>query len=75
MSSPFYTLSQLAALAGCAHITVQKYVEKKKLRSFRMGRYGRGFRGKHIILAEEGARFISEYRMRRTLREADKLNP
>ena len=71
MSSPFYTASQLAKLAGCAHITVQKYIEKGKLKSFRLGRYGRGFRGKHIILGEDGANFISEFRMRRTLRAAD----
>ncbi len=75
MNQPFYTARELARLAGCAHITVQKYIEKKRLRSFRKGTCGQSRTGMHIILAEDAARFISEYRIYRTLREADKLNP
>jgi len=66
MNHSFYSAKQLAELATCAHITVQKYIEKGKLRSFRKGTCGRSRTGMHIVLAEDAARFVSEYRMRRT---------
>jgi len=74
MNRPFYSAKQLAELADCAHITVQKCIEKGKLRSFRKGTCGRSRTGMHIVLAEDAARFVSEYRLKRTL-EAAKLNP
>jgi hypothetical protein len=70
MHSHYYTAKQVADLAGCSKIWVQKNLELGKLKSFRQGKYGRG-RGRHIILANDAEIFISEIRMRRTLRAAD----
>jgi excisionase family DNA binding protein len=75
MQYAYYTAKQVAELAGCPKITVTKRLERGKLPSFRLGKYGRERTGKHIILAEDAARFISEYRIYRTLRESNKLNP
>jgi hypothetical protein len=61
----FYTASQLANLAGCAHITIQKWIEKGKLPSFRQGTVGRARTGRHIVLAADAERFLSEYKSRR----------
>jgi len=69
MQHSFYTAKQVSELAKCSKIWVQKNLELGKLKSFRHGKYGRG-RGRHIIPSEEAARFISEIRMRRMLREA-----
>jgi hypothetical protein len=83
MHSHYYTAKEVATLAGCSKIWVQKNLELGKLKSFRQGKYGRG-RGRHIILANDAEIFVSEIRMRRTLRaadawhksqEVDKLNP
>ncbi len=70
MQSHYYTAREVADLAGCSKIWVQKNLESGKLKSFREGKYGRG-RGRHIILANDAEIFISEIRMRRTLRAAD----
>jgi excisionase family DNA binding protein len=61
----FYTAKELASLAGCAHITIQKWIEKKKLPSFRQGTVGRARTGRHIILAADGERFVAKYRARK----------
>lgn len=63
----FYTARELAGLAGCAHITIQKWIEKKKLRSFRKGRYGRTRTGQHIVLAADAEAFIAEYESRKPI--------
>ena len=70
MHSHYYTAKQVAELAECSKIWVQKNLELGKLKSFREGRYGQG-RGRHIILANDAEIFISQIRMRRTLRAAD----
>jgi hypothetical protein len=75
MQYAYYTAKQVAELAGCSKIWVQKNLEQKKLPSFRQGKYGKDRSGRHIILATGAARFISEIRLRRTLRESNKLNP
>ncbi len=75
MQYAYYTAKQVAELAGCSKIWVQKNLEQKKLQSFRQGKYGKDRSGRHIILAADAAWFISEFRLRGTLREADKLNP
>ena len=74
MQYAYYTARQVAELAGCSKIWVQKNLERKKLPSFRQGKYGEDRSGRHIILAADAARFISDFRVRRTLREADKLD-
>ncbi|HET9378106.1 MAG TPA: hypothetical protein VFO40_24275 [Chthoniobacterales bacterium] len=68
------TAKQVSELAECSKIWVQKNLELGKLKSFREGKYGRG-RGRHIIPAEEVARFVSEIRLRRMMRESKKFNP
>jgi len=64
----------VADLVGCPKITVTKRLERGKLPSFRLGKYGRERTGKHIILAEDAARFISEYRMYKTLKASDAVS-
>jgi hypothetical protein len=75
MHYAYYTAKQVAELAGCSKIWVQKNLERKKLPSFRQGKYGQDRSGRHIILANDAHEFISGFRMRKTAREADKLNP
>jgi excisionase family DNA binding protein len=67
MQSAYLTAKQLAEMAGCAKITVQKYIEKGKLKAFRQGRYGQQRTGRHIILAMDAARFVDEFRSRKTV--------
>jgi len=74
MQQSHYTAKQVSELAECSKIWVQKNLELGKLKSFREGKYGRG-RGRHIIPAEEVARFVSEIRLRRMMRESKKFNP
>jgi hypothetical protein len=70
MQQSHYTAKQVSELAQISKIWVQKNLESGKLKSFREGKYGRG-RGRHIILANDAEIFISQIRMRRTLRAAD----
>jgi hypothetical protein len=72
MNNTHYLAIEVAALAACSRIYVLKSIERGNLVAYRTGR---GRTSPYVIPAEEAERFISEVRMRRTLREADKLNP
>jgi hypothetical protein len=59
-------------LAECSRIYVLKSIERKNLVAFRTGR---GRTSPYVILAEDAARFISEFRIRKTIRENSRFNP
>ena len=61
----YYSVAEVAALADCSRIYVQKSIERGNLVSFRRGQHRTAA---HVIPTEDAARFLSEVQMRRTLR-------
>jgi len=61
----YYTIRQVAEMASCSKIVIQKRLERGKLASFRQGKFGKTRTGRHIILAADAERFVAEYKSRR----------
>jgi hypothetical protein len=66
----FFTIKQIASLANCSKIVIQKRLERGQLKSFRQGNYGTKRQGLHLIAAADVTKFLNEYRSRK-LRTAE----
>jgi hypothetical protein len=63
MHTIYFTVLELAEMAGCSKINIQKHIERGHLDpSFRQGRYGRDRGGRHMIHAAGAFRFLAKYR-------------
>jgi hypothetical protein len=63
MHTTYFTVLELAEMAGCSKINIQKHIERGHITSsLRQGRYGRDRGGRHMIHAMEAFRFIAAYR-------------
>jgi hypothetical protein len=63
MHTIYFTVLELAEMAGCSKINIQKHIERGHIiPSFRQGRFGRDRGGRHMINASEAFRFLTEYR-------------
>jgi hypothetical protein len=69
----YYTIRQVAEMAPCSKIVIQKRLERGQLKSFRQGKYGKNRGGRHIILAADAHQFLAEYKPR-TLRATDSVS-
>jgi len=62
MHTVYLTIKELAELASCSKINIQKHIERGHITSFRQGAYGTKRQGRHLIDASEAFRFIAAYR-------------
>ena len=62
MHTVFFTVKELADLAECSKINVQKHIERGNLATFRQGAYGTKRQGRDMIHATEAFRFLAKYR-------------
>jgi hypothetical protein len=62
MHTVYFTAKELADLARCSKINIQKHIERGHIVSFRQGKYGTKRQGRHLISAAEAFRFLAKYR-------------